>query len=192
MRAALCHNPRRVYPEPPGLYAREWVSFCYFVTVFCFVLFTPQRIPSSASSPAQSGKPVAFLQHGLEDSAATWVVNLANESLAFILANAGFDVWLGNNRGNIYSDRNTKYTYKQKEFWEWSVDQLAQFDAPTMIDYVLNATGQPRLSWVGHSQGTMQMFFALATQRAAMASKVARLIFLCCVVLTVCLTPFCS
>lgn len=143
-----------------------------------------------------------FLQHGLEDSSTTWVVNLWNESLAFILADAGYDVWcvprggsllcavdrglelevvvgdtpvvvtvtqrttvgrLGNNRGNIYSDRHVKYNYRQKEFWDWSMDQMAHFDVPAMVDFALNASGAATLAWVGHSQGTMQMFFALAS-----------------------------
>jgi lysosomal acid lipase/cholesteryl ester hydrolase len=46
--------------------------------------------------------PPVFMQHGLFSSADTWVVHKA-DSPAFLAAKAGYDVWLGNNRGCKYS-----------------------------------------------------------------------------------------
>ncbi|TGZ60894.1 hypothetical protein CRM22_008291 [Opisthorchis felineus] len=98
-------------------------------------------------------KKVVFLQHGLLDSAHTWINNLRNQSLAFILADAGFDVWLGNSRGSTYSRKHEKYDTHHIEFWEFSWDQMAQFDLPASVYHVLQVTGSNTLGYVGHSQG---------------------------------------
>ena len=38
---------------------------------------------------------------------------------AYILVDKGYDVWLGNVRGNTYSQLHKKWTIKDREFWDF-------------------------------------------------------------------------
>ena len=75
------------------------------------------------------------------------------ESPAFQLVKAGFDVWLGNNRGTLYSRKNTHIDPETdpEDFFDYSFFELGQYDAPTQIDFVRAQTGQDKISYVGHS-----------------------------------------
>jgi lysosomal acid lipase/cholesteryl ester hydrolase len=88
-------------------------------------------------------------------------MNFPSQSLGFILADSGYDVWLGNVRGNTYSLKHTKYHKDQEIFWEFSWDQMAAYDLPAMVDYVVNQTSQQQIFYIGHSQGTMIAFAGL-------------------------------
>lgn len=116
-------------------------------------------------------KPVVFLQHGLLDASSTWVVNYPSQSLGFILADNGFDVWLGNVRGNTYGLHHVKYNTNQNEFWDFSFDEFASYDIPAMISYILDVTQQENLYYIGHSQGTMVAFARLSSDQE-LASKI--------------------
>ena len=86
------------------------------------------------------------------------------QSLGYVLADAGYDVWFGNNRGNRYGRNHTTLdpdsAADAPAFWDFSWDEMASLDAPTLINYVLNCTGAASTAWVGHSEGTTQMWAA--------------------------------
>nr|ADK55607.1 lysosomal acid lipase [Varanus komodoensis] len=127
-------------------------------------ILSMSRIPFGIKNQGNSVmKPVVFLQHGFLGDGSQWVTNLANNSLGFILADANHDVWIGNTRGNILSRSHQHLSVDQDEFWAFSFDEMAKFDLPAMIHYILEKTGQQQLYYVGHSQGTTIAFIAFST-----------------------------
>lgn len=65
----------------------------------------------------KQGSPVAFLQHGVLDSAECWVMNYKTVAPAFQLIEAGYDVWLGNQRGSKFSIGHTTLDTSKQEYW---------------------------------------------------------------------------
>jgi pimeloyl-ACP methyl ester carboxylesterase len=108
--------------------------------------------------------PVVFLQHGLFNSSSVWCT-CGKSSLGFQLWEQGYDVWMGNNRGTQFSRKHVDFHDGMDEYWIWSWSQLAQFDFPAQLKYVLSKSGQKKLSYVGHSQGTTQAFAGLCLDK---------------------------
>lgn len=108
-------------------------------------------------------KKVVYLHHGLMMNSEVWVSLTERERcLPFELVERGYDVWLGNNRGNKYSKKSVHCAPTDQAFWNFSMDQFAFHDIPDSIEYILRTTHQPSLSYIGFSQGTAQAFATLS------------------------------
>lgn len=88
----------------------------------------------------------------------------------------GYDVWMGNARGNRYSRRHVSLDpdgsrSQRRRYWSFSWHEIGVIDLPTMIDYVLEQTKYEKLHYIGHSQGTTS-FFVMASERPEYNDKI--------------------
>lgn len=127
-------------------------------------LLTIQRIVAkNGKAPSQEHRPVVYFHHGLLMNAEVWVTMVnAHDNLPFVLYDMGYDVWLGNNRGNKYSQKHVFHKLKSEKFWDFSLDEFALFDIPDTIEYILGHTNEKKLTYIGFSQGTAQAFASVA------------------------------
>ncbi|KAI8477459.1 MAG: Alpha/Beta hydrolase protein [Monoraphidium minutum] len=123
------------------------------------------RIPHGKKNATGTGpKPAVLLHHGITLASSCWVVLDPDSSMGFYLADAGFDVWLANARGNVYSRGHKTQRSIDSAYWQWSMDELALIDLPAQIDFILRRTGQRSLAIAGHSQGATLPLMLLAAR----------------------------
>ena len=90
--------------------------------------------------------------HGLMDSADSFIMNERNRSAAFILADAGYDVWLANLRGNKYSRKHAHLDPESHAYWERIMPFVTgKYDIPAFMELVKLETGQTNLTVIAHS-----------------------------------------
>ncbi|RVE50819.1 hypothetical protein evm_004568 [Chilo suppressalis] len=114
------------------------------------------RIPCGRNN--ETNNLTIFLMHGFVDSSDSWVLQGIDKALAYILADRGFDVWMGNARGNKHALRHTSLNTNQSEFWDFTWEEIGTYDLPAMIDYTLNVTEKENLYYIGYSQGTTSFY----------------------------------
>ncbi|XP_075250394.1 lysosomal acid lipase/cholesteryl ester hydrolase-like [Convolutriloba macropyga] len=158
------HNPDYLATTCELAESRGYDCVTHSVTTHDGYIIDIQRVTNTSAlvSPGTS-TPVALLMHGFECDSTIWVQNFQNQSLGYILADEGVDVWLGNVRGNFYGERHQKYDSNvDYQFWQFSFQQMAQYDLPAIVNYVIDTTGRQKIFYVGHSQGTLMAFLQMS------------------------------
>ncbi|XP_031776290.1 lipase 3-like [Apis florea] len=130
-----------------------------------------------------NGKQPVLIQHGLVGSSADWILMGPGRSLPYMLVDAGYDVWLGNNRGNVYSKSHISLLPTDRHFWNFSYHELGMYDVPATIDYIINQTNCEQIFYIGHSQGTTQ-FWVTMSQKPDYNAKIKLMISLAPVAFT--------
>ncbi|XP_062551579.1 lipase 1-like [Armigeres subalbatus] len=129
------------------------------------------RITGSGSTKFDKRLPPVLVMHGVFASSADWVLLGPGNALAYLLSDAGYDVWLANARGNRYSRNHTNYTPNMNKFWDFSWYEIGIYDLPKIVDYTLNVTDKEKLHYIGHSQGTT-VFLVMCSERPEYNEKI--------------------
>jgi len=136
-------------------------------------VLTLHRVLPPGDAPGRHATPV-ILQHGVLADSTCWMCNGAEHSFAFILVDAGYDVWLGNSRGTVYSrEHKTMDPDKDKVFWKYTWQDMAEKDLPAIINYTLDHTTYQQVHYIGHSQGCLIALTALSDDKHRLAGKIA-------------------
>ena len=92
--SAACSDPDCFATVQQLISEKGYPAECHDVVTADGYILTMHRIP-------RPGAPAVLLQHGLLDASETWVVNQPNNSLGFLLYDAGFDVFMVSRRAAL-------------------------------------------------------------------------------------------
>lgn len=83
-------------------------------------LLTLHRIPYGKNNTQKTNRTPLLLMHGLLGSSENFMLRDTKKSLAFMAAEAGFDVWLANARGTMHSRKHKHLNAdKDKSYWDF-------------------------------------------------------------------------
>ena len=137
------------------------------------------RITAVNDVPIKSDKPPVFMIHGATDAGFAWIGGVAlDPGLPGLLAEQGYDVWVGNSRGTPYSNYNVNDStgWSLREHWDFDWSDMGKYDVPAFVDKVIEVTGKPKVTLMGYSQGGAQIFYALSTDQEKYVDKVHRFV----------------
>lgn len=132
----------------------------------------PYAAKKKLKDPGQKRKYPVLLMHGLLQSSGAYCCN-DDESMAFWLCKAGYDVWLGNNRCG-FEPKHQELRYNDPRMWSWNIRQMGVYDVSALVSRVIDETEFEKIGLICHSQGTTQTFVALAKeQRPELGEKIS-------------------
>lgn len=148
-----------------------------------------------AKEGTTTDKSTLLFQHGNMMDASYWMAyqdqsSQSGDPMFFQLVDQGYDVWMGNNRGTWFSS-NQDYPYADNPLssaqyleqnvlkYDFDFTEMGVSDLPAMIDKVVEVSQNDKITYVGFSMGTSQMFYGLTQKEESyFASKVEKAIMM--------------
>ncbi|CAG4987387.1 unnamed protein product [Colias eurytheme] len=181
--SALCSAqlPKEAYVTVPQLISSAGYPVeKYRVTTADGYILQIFRIPAGRRTARKTGsakgKKAVLLMHGLMGCSSNFLIMGPERSLGYLLADAGYDVWLGNLRGNS-NTAHKNLTRADPQFWKFSLDEHGKYDLPAIIDKVLEVTGLEKILYIGHSMGTTS-FFVMMSEKPEYNEKIVAFVAL--------------
>ncbi|KPJ09425.1 Lipase 3 [Papilio machaon] len=160
---------RNVYSTFKNIIAEGYHAETHNVITEDEYILEVYRIPYRRNEDSgDENRPIVLLMHGLLGASNSFTIYGSEYSMGYHLADAGYDVWLGNARGTKNSRRHLKLdaddNTQKLQFFDFTFEDIGRYDVAAMVNYILNHTKQDGLHFIGHSQGATN-FLVLASMR---------------------------
>lgn len=121
-----------------------------------------------------------IINHGLLDNCYSFLALNKTHALPYLLADEGYDVWLTNNRGSTFSIEHESLDSWDfnSPYWDFSFDEMAKYDLPAHIQYVVDITKSEKLDFIGHSQGAFQFMMAYTLESDFLEKRINKFVAL--------------
>lgn len=105
-----------------------------------------------------------FLMHGFLTTPISFFITSKKNSLPFLLADKGYDVFMGSRRGTKFSTNHQNFSTESKEFWDFTWHSIGLYDLKAMIDFTLDVTNKTKCFYVGYSQANIELLVLLSSR----------------------------
>jgi len=102
------------------------------------------------------------------------------DTLPYLLSDAGYDVWVGNNRGTVDFSRHETLDPigDAAKYWNFTFVEMGRYDLEAEISFIKSLTGVSKMIFIGYGEGSTQAFYGLATRRDFWKSSISDVIAL--------------
>lgn len=121
------------------------------------------------------------MQHGWFKKGEDWILRGdEDKELPYVLAFLGYDVWIGNSRGTGRPEYSSNSSLNERtegeDYWGYTFDEMAKYDFPASINYILEKTPADKVVVVAENRGALTAL--QATSRGYYGDKIERMILL--------------